>query len=290
MPQLEIAGETLAEVSILEIAAKQGLGFYQLIVNVNLRLRPWDPKQPAMITEVQGQLSAARPGRSQVLIGRLHPVYPPVLIESGAKFAMRGLELEVQVSPQQMELLEEFRDGGKLMFAADLRARVFHRGKPQQLGLTLSHHVNQVDWLELLESVGHSRTLLLEVPAPAGKEDSLFGKALDHLRQAETSIRRGEFRDAVGQCRDVLESLTHARGEQNDQVPGAAHLFHNVKTMSKDERVKVVRNALRYLTHQARHVDENTVNVEFHRQDASFILTMVAAVLRREIEEAERTS
>jgi hypothetical protein len=85
---------------------------------------------------------------------------------------------------------------------------------------------------------------------------------------------RGEYREAVGQCRDVLESISRGLRDK-DQQPTKPQ-----QEWTKAERLQRVRSAMRLFTHPARHVDEVTATFEWSRIDAASTITMCAALLQ----------
>ncbi len=91
---------------------------------------------------------------------------------------------------------------------------------------------------------------------------------------------RGKWREAVGCCRDVLESLQAAIGDR-DTKDGTLDnlLLEGARTMSKEERLRLVRRALLTYCHPARHADPNAASIEWDRADAVAAITVVSALL-----------
>lgn len=67
-------------------------------------------------------------------------------------------------------------------------------------------------------------------------------------------------------------------GDDDDLDPEITRvLFTNGRTMSKAERLRVLRRALKLVMHPARHQDEVTVNIDWI--DAAQMITMTAAFI-----------
>ncbi|MBI3183715.1 MAG: hypothetical protein HYZ28_16375 [Myxococcales bacterium] len=146
---------------------------------------------------------------------------------------------------------------------------------------TLSYDVNQGTWVELLRTMGYADRMLLEVPAPGSIQNPQLKDAVDQLRQAHQHLLEGRWRDAVGSCRDVVEALGRGigDGDEVDRVQVPAPLFENTRQMDKAGRLRVLRRALKVLTHPARHRDEVAVNIEWTPSDARAVVSMMAALL-----------
>ena len=138
---------------------------------------------------------------------------------------------------------------------------------------TAGYLVNQGMWVQVLEQLGYRKTLLLEVPV-VGKDISpdLAAAAAD-LQHAQRAMERGDYRDAVGHCRDVMENVLRAL-KDDDAID-----FSNQRTMDKAERLRLLRRAFRVLTHPARHRDEVSVAIDWNRIDAACAISIAAALL-----------
>jgi len=136
--------------------------------------------------------------------------------------------------------------------------------------------VNQTSWIKVLGQLGYAKLMLLEVPLLDGLGPA-FDEASGHLRKAKAAMLRGEYREAVGCCRDVIEALTRALRDKDEQL---AKLVTNTRELDKAERLRLLRQALKVLTHPARHADEVAAAIEWTRTDAVAVITMTAAVMQ----------
>lgn len=275
-----INGNVLAEVRIDSIDGQQALGFSRLTVAVALELRPRPQGQNARITDLAGGLMAQGRGGGFQYVGRLRPMNAPILIEMSQYAQSWGESLEVELDRQRLEAIEQLRQGGELTFTVNLRARVVvqpdtvHVVQEQQ-----SYRVNQGTWAETLGHLGYAQTMLLEVPVPDAQRAPEMAEAVGHLAAAQQAMARGAHREAVGLCRDVLESISLALGDRDDQDTTFQTFFANTRSMDKATRLRLVRRALKVLSHPARHVDQVTVQIEWDRADAGAMISMLAALM-----------
>ncbi len=199
-----------------------------------------------------------------VLPGR----YPVTLYET----------LNVELDRRQLEALDEIRQGTGLLFRFDLHMLLMCTPLVLQLPLQqLDFQVNQSSWLSLLEQIGFRRVMLFELPVPDASSSPQLATAVDHLSKAQQAYGRGEYREAVGACRDVLESLSEAL---RDKDAVSKEDFENLRDKDKAARLRLLRRALIVLTHPARHADEVSAAIEWQRIDAFSILSMVAALVQ----------
>lgn len=195
--------------------------------------------------------------------------------ETGAH--SQRLTLGMDLSRAQLEALEVARNGGDLPLLltwwaaiADVTGTVHHGNWLEP------YEINQSSWIKVLGQLGYAKMSLLEVPLL----DSLgpeFAAASGHLSKAKEAMLRGEYREAVGCCRDVIEALSLALGDRDEQL---ARLVGNTRELSKAERLRLLRQALKVLTHPARHADEVAAAIDWTRVDAVSVITMTAALMQ----------
>ncbi len=105
-----------------------------------------------------------------------------------------------------------------------------------------------------------------------------FAEAVALLAQSQRHLQRGQDREAVGSLRDVLEQVKLAVGDDDTLDPDLIRvLFANGKSMTKGERLRVLRRALMLVTHPARHRDQVSVAIDWSRMDATQMIAMTAA-------------
>ena len=144
---------------------------------------------------------------------------------------------------QQLEAIEARRGEGDLILKVGLRASTYtDETLPVQ---TLSDEpltVPREEWLKALENSGYRKTLLFEVPVKHMDDhaDALFKKA-------QYMIDTGLYKDAVMQCRHIIEHVEAERGdlEASKNANNASKTSKTRKEMSVEERMFSLREQVK---------------------------------------------
>jgi hypothetical protein len=271
------SGGTFGTGSVTRVAGERALGFFRLNLYVDFVVEPADTpggqQDPLRITELVAEVRIG--GRS---IGRFipSPGYLPVRSYSG-RANRQSIPLSCDLDRARVEAVEEVRGGGNLALDVNIQGR-FGDGSP--FSGSEPFVVNQGVWIEALAEMGYRKTLLIEVPLPDLHAQPELAKAVADLEQAQRHMMLGHDRDAVGSLRDALEQVTLAFGDDDKIPPDLEHvLFASSKSMTKAERLRVLRRALKLVTHPARHRDQVTAAIDWSRIDAAQMITMTAAFI-----------
>jgi hypothetical protein len=271
------AGETFGWAAVARLNGGRGLGFFRLGVVIDIRTEPSGTSSGATdshrLTELVGEVRI-----SGSLVGRFTPIqlgYLPV--ESyPARTNQRQIELVCDLDRARVEAIEVARGGGNLALDVWLSWR-FDDGHvfSNQEGFI----VNQGVWIEVLSQMGYQQTFLVEVPLPDAAAQPELAEAVRLLGEAQGHMLRGHDREAVGELRDVLDEVTRALGDDDESIDSQLKqvLFDNSRNMTKAERLRVVRRALKLVTHPARHRDQVAVSMDWSRTDSAEMIAMVAA-------------
>jgi hypothetical protein len=268
---------TFATGSIGPLRGDSGLGFYRLTAPFNLVVEPTgrsgDGADQPMLTELEADARAGGKvaGRFTSSIAYL-PVhtYP----ESSNQVQV---PLICDLDRPRLEAIETLRAGGDLHMDFNVQVR-FSNGRAASFGDGLD--INRGVWIDLLGAMDYQKTLLIEVPLPDPVQQPGMAAVVGLLAQAQGHMMRGYDRDAVGTLRDVLDRLTLALGDSDDIDPEMTRvLFANGRSMTKADRLRVLRRALKLVMHPARHQDGVTVNIDWSRVDAAQMITMTAAFI-----------
>jgi hypothetical protein len=138
----------------------------------------------------------------------------------------------------------------------------------------MSNTINQGVWVRILEAMDYQKRLLLEVPVPDAQAAPELKDAVNLLARVQDAMARGDYRDAIGGCRDVVERIDSALKLGVDKAT-----FENSRDKTKAERIKLIIRSLKVFTHPARHSDDASVAFEWSRLDAFFAVSSVAAVI-----------
>lgn len=196
-------------------------------------------------------------------------------------------QLTLDLNFQQLDEIERKRQGGSLTFVIKFGGIAYYGARFGTLypdNQTLMYQVGSSDWQQILNQLEYGNFLNVEIPfiAPSGITDPLR-QAAEALQQSLIAFRRGDYEEAVADCRPGLDAL-----EENDR--GRFNLKPWDRAAVKDERVYWVQHALRHLTHLAHHPNDPVAvgdGVSAHdrwsRTDAEAVIGLLAAVIRQRL-------
>jgi hypothetical protein len=192
--------------------------------------------------------------------------------------------LTLDLDYRQLDEIEQKRCGGPLTFTFLVDGIVQHGGRVGRLCAAnhqLTYDVSTSDWIKLLGQLGYGTHMTVEVPmtSPNGLtgELQLAAKA---LQEALAALQRGDYEEAVADCRPALEAL-----EEADK--GKFNLKPWDQSADKDERFHWLQIALLKLTHVAHHpnnpalVSAGESRSRCEREDAEAAIAILAALIRR---------
>ncbi len=279
-----------AELDVKSMNGSPGLGFYRLLVQVNITTRARPPGEEIVVTNIGGELLVQGKGETESFLGHM--------IQPGNQAPIRIMQytntlpahLEIELDARRIEAIERIRLGEHLSFRLNVYGMAYdHKERaPQKVSAMLQYRANQGTWTEILEQMGYRKTILLEIPVPGEDISPKLTKAAGHLQIAQKHMLQGHFRDAVGACRDVLESLSVELKDEKGQTPEVIQSwFEGTREMSKDERLRLIRKAFKIFTHPARHADEVSTSMEWGPTDARTAIMMAGALLQLAVEKKE---
>lgn len=269
------SGRTFGTGSVSSVRGDQGLGFFRLNVTFEFVIEPVGgsagQSDLPQVTELMAEVRIG--GKS---IGRFiaMPGYLPV--RSYAQSSHRtSIPLTCDLDRARVEAIEDIRAGGHLSLDISINGLF---GDGSSFSGNESYAVNQGVWIQVLAEMGYQRTLLIEVPMPNPNDQPELADAVAFLAQSQRHLQLGHDRDAIGTLRDVLEQVALAFHDVNTIDPELNRiLFDRSRSMTKGERLRVLRRALMLVTHPARHRDEVSVAIEWSRIDATQMIIMTAA-------------
>jgi hypothetical protein len=264
--------------AVNRVAGERALGFFRLNLHIDFVIEPAGTpagqQDPLRLTELAAEVRVG--GRSLGHFVPLSPGYLPIQSYPG-RANRQSITLSCDLDRARVEAIEEARSGGHLALDVSIQGRF---GDSSPLSGNEAYMVNQGVWVDVLAEMGYRRTLLIEVPVPDPHAQPELAKAVADLEQAQRHMALGHDRDAVGSLRDALEQVGLAFGD-DDKVPADLEraLFANSRSMSKAERLRVLRRALKLVTHPARHRDQVTAAIDWSRIDSAQMITMTAAFI-----------
>ena len=281
MGHFTLNGRVVAEVKISRFQGQVGLGFYRLLVQLDLVFMRMPEGEGAILHELTGDLQIE--GR---YAGSLR------LFQELGQFSIGQYEgslpvfLVADLSLRQLQAIEDLRQGKGLTIGVNISMTCWGKlhagaGLLRSSSGYLSHQVSQGAWIEILNELGYRKIMLLEIPELAESLAPELTEAVAYIGKAQQALYRGEYREAVGCCRDVLESLSTAMGDSDVQDTEFQAFFRDVRSKDKAARLRLVRRAMKILSHPARHADEVATQIEWSRTDATAVITMIAALLQQ---------
>jgi hypothetical protein len=182
------------------------------------------------------------------------------------------IAFQIELDRERLKALEEQRQGGDLYLKVRVEGQLFWAGGTRRRSLVLddaTRPINQSDWARLRQEMGVGETLLLEIPAPSAQNRPDLAQAVTFWREAREDWMQGQYRDAVGKCRQVLEAL-----------PTGPQPAPNPRDRTKEERIEQVRRNLLELCHAALHTDAVCQAMSWDRADAELAVTECAGLLQ----------
>lgn len=284
----EGAGKTFGTGAVTRFGGEEGLGFFRLGMVVDFVVQPAGVPSDAALLTAGGRAGsyetptivelAAEVRLGSRLIGSFAPLSAHLPIRSyPAQANQQTLPLACDLDRGRLEAIENARAGGSLALDINFHGR-FSGGSTFNAGEQFT--VNQGVWIDVLAAMGYRNILLVEVPLPDVHDQPELAKAVGDLKQAMFHMNQGHDRDAVGSLRDALEQVSLAFGD-DDKVPADLQriLFADSRAMTKGDRLRVLRRALKLVTHPARHRDEVTAAIDWSRIDSSQLIFMTAAFI-----------
>jgi hypothetical protein len=220
------------------------------------------------------------PGRVTPYLGTFLPQLQPVVLS--ALGSEQTLQLTLQVSQRQLQLIEEGRTGDDLRLDIYLSGYAVQEGQYAQISeAQISHQIGQSDWLALLQRVGYRRFLLLELEAPDPQAQPFRAESTGYYAQAQRHYQNGEWRLTVEGLRQSLASLV---GKKADEEESEAEVSETLKALRKESwngqvgyqmRLEHVRQAAKFLCDLGAHPEAD----ETRRHHAYAALLIVGGLL-----------
>jgi hypothetical protein len=192
--------------------------------------------------------------------------------------------LTLDLDYRQLDEIEAKRQGGPLTFTFTVGGTVQHSGK---IGLLypanhqLTYDVSESEWIKLLGQLNYGTYMTIEVPltSPNGLTGDVRKAALA-LAQAQAAFLRGDYEEAVADCRPGVEALL-------DTDKGKFNLNPWDRAASKDERFHWTQKGLLSATHLAHHPNDvpsgdeaPAAKARWEHSDAEAVISLLAALIR----------
>lgn len=255
----------LIECDQLQINGRKALGGYAFTFTLKGKRAPMEPS--VTILNLSLSLSTAN---QEKLIGSSIPSSTQ-LIQCGQYPNSEQLSFEALFTKEQINSLEEYRQEKDLQLSFGLRAITSSNGQVWPSFEISEVTISREAWLVALRDAGFRQTILFEVPLPE------MDKELESLvSKAQEFIETGHYKDAVMQCRHIIEQIEKVRDDK------ALSLEANKKSQNRQEREDMtaiermlsVREQLKSICHLGAHGREF-----FTRSQARAVLGMTLSLL-----------
>lgn len=236
--------------TLLFQGSHQGFELPVTIFDIRLTLELLEPK----VVIVNSILSS-----NQLITCKSHP-------------SREQIVFEFVLSKEQLNFIEENRQDRDLKLNLWLRNVSFQDGLNTTNSDTAEVSILRDHWLKALKDSGFRQTLLFEIPMPdcAGEPETLIAKAQEF-------IEVGHYKDAVMQCRHIIEHIEQMRGDKRDSAE-ANRLAHakseQRQQMSVEQRLLSIREQLKNVCQLGAHGAE-----QFTRSQARAVLGMTMVLL-----------
>lgn len=274
MQHLTYSTTVIGEIEIAVQGARPAIWGHIVTLQLKARLQPANGESSGLEVAPVDVYMAGR------WLGTADPQPGQNVLAQRTYASTEHMALRLFLEPLRVRAIEELRNGGGLTLSLRCSYRLRVGGVDAVLSNEEDLSIPQGVWVPLLEQMGYQRTLLLEIPVPDADHRPELGSAVELLSRSQRLIAEGQYTEAVGICRDVLEEITRALKDENVPDVAVAGLFEQTRQMNKAERLRLLRRAAKVLTHPARHRDEVAAAIEWSRIDAASIVTMTAALIQ----------
>lgn len=255
----------LIEFDQLQINGRRALGGYAFTFTLKGKRAAIEPS--VMIIDLSLSLSTAN--QDKLLISSIPSATQ--LIQCGAYANSEQISFEVAFTKEQVNSLEEYRQENDLQLSFGLRAITTSNAQVWPSFDISDVIIPRESWLSALRDSGFRKTVLFEVPFP--EIDKELGSLVS---KAQEFIETGHYKDAVMQCRHIIEQIEKFRDDK------ALSLEANKKSQNRQaredmtaiERMLSVREQLKSICHLGAHGREF-----FTRSQARAVLGMTLALL-----------
>jgi hypothetical protein len=215
----------------------------------------------------------------------------PVIFDGRQQMTTRGDPwtrafdtLTLDLDHRQIDEIERIRDGGRLVFMLRPGGLIHHAGQIATLhpsNHTLTYEINTSAWIQILVQLCYETSYLtIQIPI-VSSSDSIgeLGEPATALQAAIEAFRRGDYSDAIADCRPALDAFRDADQGQFNLKPWDT-------SAARDERFYWVQQALRHLTHLAHHPTAaaaggvNGQSIRWRRAEAEAVIALLAALIR----------
>ncbi len=219
-------------------------------------------------------------GQKYFGFANMHTPYP-VRQLSNVQNHNYQIELRLPLAPNQLNALEDHRDGGDLDFEAIVTC-VTGRGAtttdyPEYPAWRIP--APQSYWIQQLNGANARHVVLFEVSMPALDAPSHKKAMLTHLRRAEQKYMAGLYTDCVIECRKGIEALRAVEPKFDWAGLNNRDAREN---QSKDGGLEALKAVAHLYAQPSGHTESEGGISDYTRSDAKLVLAVTASLLSHE--------
>lgn len=266
-------GYSLADLSVIGVSGRPGLGVAQLCFSVDLRIPPTAPPNITIRNikvDVRATLAGGKSDASFLGTGFAEGAFEIVT----GRGTERSIALFcVVLTEGQIQAIDVQRQGGAVAFDLTVSAMANGPVGGWQQTESLKVTASPSDWAEVSAQMAGPEYFVISLPIPRCDHDHPMSPAIERIKNARGSLAYGRYDAVVSDCRLALETILRATG-RNDAVAAAVNQWTSTRrSMTKHSRENLLLEVLRHYTHAAHHVDANGVPDVFSRDDAQLALS-----------------
>lgn len=268
------SGQGFARVKVEKVTGRKILAGFILRFELSFTVFPLGIRHTRMI-DYEAELRIR--GKSSLEeVGKLFKSNPQDIVESFSEQREICCALEIELSRQKMDALEQTRYSGDMVFELNLIGQIHHNNEISNVNQEFRHTVPQSDWVQMLSKMEYSYINLIEIPNLQINSSKHAQKIIDHLNTANHLALEGRFEQSVAQCRFFFENLSKLIGDEEKM----RSLNKKTKESTKSERMQLIRKAVADLVHLTHHDDDEMAHVEWHREDALALIGYCTTILQ----------
>lgn len=284
---LRYNGQEIALVSFSGMWGQKALGGWRLQFTLTFEPKPVPQTdffnfQADMVSDMRVHVSVAAGSKEPLFLGVAHCRQQRFLPVNELQ-QRQGYMFELALLDGQLAAIEAARGSAGVAFHFEVFAEGSGTRGPWSMETTLRQEFNLSEWTKLLHEMGAAEYLCVQMLLPRPGAGDPHEPAIKHLRRAQEAMLRADYGSVVASCRDSLELLTrlHERefGDSNLTSANVEKAFkERRKTMTREERLVLLRIAAHHLTHLGHHPSDNPRDV-LSREDASLAMSVCAGLL-----------
>lgn len=278
---------TIADIKHINLIGKEGLGIYQLILQMELLIKSQNEFE-AVLRNLSAEIVVVSSEGKELLLGVATPERP-YLENTREKHDLQSISnLRLLLSHHQLELIEEIRKGNDFEIKSKIYCEFYstyidgRHDNNSSGSVEIIRNVNQSEWISVLESMDYGKYLLLEIPFPELSNSKIPQNILNEITSAQEHFIKGHYEVTITKSRLSLELLSNLLNDSN-LISKSFGLFKGSKSeresMSKEERFYAIRKAILHYNHLSVHSEEDGNVANFNRIEAQQILSMTISCL-----------